>query len=56
MGFVVPIFLQKQVITGLSVFLPEYRCSEERKIQIIQSLRVAALEIEQNYLKKSGGV
>ena len=56
MGFAVPIFLQKQAIAGLSVFLPEYRCSEQRKIQIIQGLRVAALEIEQNYLKKSGSL
>ena len=55
-GFAVPIFLQKQVIAGLSVFLPEYRCTEARKTQIIQSLGVAALEIEKNYLKKSESV
>jgi IclR family transcriptional regulator, KDG regulon repressor len=52
-GFAVPIFMQKQVIAGLSVFLPEYRCPEQRKIQIIDALRNAALEIEQNYLRRA---
>lgn len=54
MGFAIPIFVNKQVIAGISVFLPEYRCTEQVRTQIIDSLRTAAVKIEENYLKKAG--
>jgi DNA-binding IclR family transcriptional regulator len=43
----VPIFLNKKVVAGLSVFLPEYRCSVSHKKEIIQHLQEAAQVISQ---------
>lgn len=44
-GFAVPIVVNDTVVAGLSVFLPEYRCTETRGQEIIQSLKAAAVEI-----------
>ncbi len=44
-GFAVPIEVHDKVVAGLSVFLPEYRCTETRQLEIIQSLKTAAIEI-----------
>ncbi|MCR9064914.1 MAG: helix-turn-helix domain-containing protein [Cytophagales bacterium] len=41
-GFAVPIVLNKQVIAGLSVFLPEYRCTNEVQENVIYHLKSAA--------------
>jgi DNA-binding IclR family transcriptional regulator len=46
-GFGVPIFSNEQVVAGLSIFLPEYRCTAARQRQIIQGLKLAALDIGQ---------
>lgn len=37
-GFAVPIFKHEKVVAGLSVFVPEYRCSEEREAEFIASM------------------
>lgn len=44
-GFAVPIVVNGTVVAGLSVFLPEYRCTETRQQEIVQSLKAAAREI-----------
>ena len=41
-GFAVPIFENKVVVAGLSIFLPEYRYSVPRKKEIVEALREAA--------------
>ena len=46
-GFAVPIFNNTQVIAGLSVFLPEYRCTEAHEKEIIQAMKVSATEISE---------
>ncbi|NIJ54634.1 IclR family transcriptional regulator [Dyadobacter arcticus] len=46
-GFAVPIFANAVVAAGLSVFLPEYRCSAARQKEIILALRDAAMQISQ---------
>ncbi|MCF2505225.1 IclR family transcriptional regulator [Dyadobacter sp. CY107] len=46
-GFAVPIFINAAVAAGLSVFLPEYRCSAARQKEIILALRKAATQISQ---------
>jgi IclR family transcriptional regulator, KDG regulon repressor len=46
-GFAVPIFVNEQVVASLSVFLPEYRCSDERKKEIIERLKESADVISQ---------
>jgi IclR family transcriptional regulator, KDG regulon repressor len=46
-GFAVPIFAQKKVIAGLSIFLPEYRCDEANQKKIIASLKEAAMIISE---------
>ncbi|WP_341228431.1 IclR family transcriptional regulator C-terminal domain-containing protein [uncultured Arcticibacterium sp.] len=45
MGFAVPIILNNQVIAGISVFLPEYRCTPEKQEMVIHHLNNAALLI-----------
>ena len=44
-GFAVPIVVNDVVVAGLSVFLPEYRCTESREQEIIQRLKEGAKEI-----------
>lgn len=44
-GFAVPIHANGKVIAGLSVFLPEYRCTEGKEEEIIFSLNEAAKSI-----------
>ena len=46
-GLAVPIWQQDRVVASLSVFLPEIRCSAARKQEIIQALRQAARQINQ---------
>ncbi|MCF2446747.1 IclR family transcriptional regulator [Dyadobacter sp. CY345] len=41
LGFAVPIYENKVVVAGLSIFLPEYRFSASRKREIVQALREA---------------
>jgi len=50
MGFAMPIFTNKQVIAGLSVFLPEYRCSSAQKKNIIQSMRDTVMVINKKLI------
>ncbi|HVF97768.1 MAG TPA: IclR family transcriptional regulator [Flavisolibacter sp.] len=44
-GFAVPVFADEKVVAGLSVFLPDYRCTPSRQRLIIQQLRKASGEI-----------
>lgn len=44
-GFAVPIMAGRQVVAGLSIFLPEYRFSVTKKKEIIQALRDAVAVI-----------
>ena len=44
-GFAVPIVVSDTVVAGLSVFLPEYRCTEGHQQEIIQALKAAAIQI-----------
>lgn len=44
-GFAVPVFADGKVVAGLSVFLPDYRCTPSKQRTIIQSLRLASEEI-----------
>jgi IclR family transcriptional regulator, KDG regulon repressor len=53
MGFAVPVFLNNKVIASLSIFLPEYRCSASKQIEIVSSLREAAKKIELHKLFQS---
>ncbi|WP_046243319.1 IclR family transcriptional regulator [Hymenobacter terrenus] len=46
-GFAVPIWQNDQVVASLSVFLPQIRCSATRKKEIIQALRQASRQINQ---------
>ena len=46
-GFAVPIFVNEQVIASLSVFLPEYRCSEAHEKAIVDGLKASAAAISQ---------
>jgi DNA-binding IclR family transcriptional regulator len=46
-GFAVPIFINEQVVASLSVFLPEYRCSDVRQKEIIDRLKASAYAIGQ---------
>lgn len=47
-GFAVPVFLKKKVIASLSIFLPEYRCTPTKQVEIIEQLRQAVHKIEQS--------
>lgn len=44
-GFAVPIVVQDKVVAGLSVFLPEYRCTAARQKEIILALKSSAEQI-----------
>ncbi|MDB5239991.1 MAG: IclR family transcriptional regulator [Spirosoma sp.] len=44
-GFAVPVFAKRTVVAGLSVFLPEYRCTSGKQAEIITALREAANQI-----------
>lgn len=44
-GFAVPIFNNDKVIAGLSVFVPEYRCTEGKEAEIISSMIEASKSI-----------
>jgi DNA-binding IclR family transcriptional regulator len=46
-GFAVPIFINEQVVASLSVFLPEYRCSDVRQKEITERLKASAYAIGQ---------
>lgn len=41
-GFAVPINANSEVVASLSVFVPEYRCTEARQKEIIQTLKQSA--------------
>ncbi len=45
MGFAVPVFAGKDMVAGLSVFLPEYRYSEGKRQEIVKALKQAAKQI-----------
>ena len=51
-GFAVPIHANGKVIAGLSVFLPEYRCTQVRSLEIIAALKETASKIEVMYQRK----
>ena len=44
-GFAVPVFSKGEVIAGLSVFLPEFRWSDEKEREIVKALKEAARQI-----------
>jgi IclR family transcriptional regulator, KDG regulon repressor len=46
-GFAVPIVVNDKVLAGLSVFVPEYRCSPSREKEIIQAMKASAAEISE---------
>jgi IclR family transcriptional regulator, KDG regulon repressor len=46
-GFAVPIFNHDKVIAGLSVFVPEYRCNENKELNMIFSMIETSKTISQ---------
>jgi DNA-binding IclR family transcriptional regulator len=46
-GFAVPVWAKDKVVAGLSIFLPDYRCSASRQKEIVTALREAATQISQ---------
>lgn len=44
-GFGVPIVVSGAVVAGLSVFLPEYRCTEVRQQEIVRAMKSGAEQI-----------
>ena len=44
-GFAVPVYSKNAVVAGLSVFLPEFRCSDEKEREIVKALKEAARQI-----------
>ena len=50
-GFAVPIFAHNQVIAGLSVFVPEYRCSTAHENEIILAMKGSAASISEKLNK-----
>lgn len=44
-GFAVPIFSNDKVIAGLSVFVPEYRCTADKELKIVSSMIEASKSI-----------
>jgi IclR family KDG regulon transcriptional repressor len=46
-GLAVPIWEKDRVVASLSVFMPQIRCSATRKKEVIQALRQAARQINQ---------
>lgn len=47
MGLAVPIWEKDRVVASLSVFMPQIRCSATRRKEVIQALRQAARQINQ---------
>ena len=41
-GFAVPVFSKEEVVAGLSVFLPEFRCTAGKEKQIVEALKKSA--------------
>lgn len=52
-GFAVPVHADEKVVAGLSIFLPDYRCSPSKQKLIVQSLREAADEISHRLQKNT---
>lgn len=52
-GFAVPIFMNKKVVAGLSVFVPEYRCTATHEENIIREMNNAAQIISQRLINNS---
>jgi IclR family transcriptional regulator, KDG regulon repressor len=50
-GFAVPVFSNEKVIAGLSVFLPEYRCTAMHQQKIIELMKETALNISRRLEK-----
>ncbi|WP_041257809.1 IclR family transcriptional regulator [Fibrella aestuarina] len=46
-GLAVPIRKQKQVVASLSIFLPEIRCTPQKREALIDALRQASTQIDQ---------
>ena len=44
-GFAVPVFSKGEAIAGLSVLLPEFRCSDKKEREIEKALKTAARKI-----------
>jgi IclR family transcriptional regulator, KDG regulon repressor len=44
-GFAVPIFAHSQVLASLSIFIPEYRCSDLKQQEIIATLKESGVAI-----------
>ena len=44
-GFAVPVRATGRVVAGLSVFLPEFRCSRSKEHEIISALQLATTKI-----------
>lgn len=44
-GFAVPIYDNNVVVAGLSIFVPEYRCSAKREAEIIDAMNEATKQI-----------
>ncbi len=45
LGFAAPVFSRQEMVAGLSVFLPEYRCSDAKRREIVKALKQAAKQI-----------
>ena len=52
-GFAVPVYKKKQVIAGLSVFVPESRCTAAHKEKIVKQIRRTAKKIKEQLEKES---
>jgi DNA-binding IclR family transcriptional regulator len=53
-GFAVPVFSKSEVVAGLSVFLPEYRCDTNKQREIKKALNEASGQISQRLTKYVG--
>lgn len=53
-GFAVPVYKNKQVVAGLSVFVPESRYTESHKEKISKSIRRTAKKITERLQKANG--
>lgn len=52
-GFAVPVYKKKQVVAGLSVFVPESRCTASHKEKIVKHIRRTAKKIKEQLEKES---
>ena len=50
-GFAVPVYVEGKVVAGLSVFLPDYRCTPSKQRAIVHALRRASDEISERLEK-----